>query len=102
MKTKDRKNEPGFVRYIDEKLKQLREWEKLVGVYICEPPRQLHRNTECLVIYDENGVRAGEVQSKGKYFTSVDELREAILALDVWEAQETPRRRAGTGSIGSG
>lgn len=74
--------------------RELRALEQELGIYIVESANLLHvriygRQYE---IYDENEVYAGDVYAEGNRFSSVDELRQAILALDVWE-KAPPKRR---------
>jgi hypothetical protein len=82
-------------------LKTLREAERNLGVYIGEPKRAV-RGGEQYGIFDENEIHAGDVCAKHCHFENVDELMQAIYALNVWETPDSPRRRAGTGGLGSG
>lgn len=66
-------------------LKKIREWEKQLGVYLDAPRTPLPLAAEQYAVYDKNGVYAGDIHSRSNCFSSVDEVKGAILTLDVWE-----------------
>jgi hypothetical protein len=66
-------------------LKQLRELEKELGIYLDKFRAERRLAVQQYAVYDEDGVYAGEIESRKRYFLDKHEVVEAILALTVWQ-----------------
>lgn len=65
-------------------LKELREVEKELGIYLDKTRAERRLAVQQYAVYDEDGVYAGEIESKKRYFSDTTEIISAICALDVW------------------